>query len=38
LQFGQLNLQLAFMAARALGKNFQDQQSAVVHRNPHVAL
>ena len=38
LQLGQLDLQLAFVAACTLGKDFQNQQGAVVHRHAHVTL
>ena len=38
LQARQLDLQLAFVAARALGKDFQDQQGAVVDRQADGAL
>ena len=38
LQPGQLDLQLAFMALRTLGKDLQDQRGAVGHGHPQVAL
>ena len=38
LQARQLHLQLAFMAAGALGKNLENQQGPVVDRQLHVAL
>ena len=38
LQARQFDLQLAFVAARALGEDFQDQQRAVVHRQADGAL
>jgi hypothetical protein len=38
LQAGQLDLQLAFVAARALREDLQDQQGAVVDRQAEVAL
>ena len=38
LQTRKLYLQLAFVALRALGKDLQDQRSAVSHRNPEVTL
>ena len=38
LQAGQLDLELALMAARALGKDFQDQQSTVIDRQFQMTL
>ena len=38
MQSGQLNLQLAFVAARALAKNLKDQQCSVIHRKFKVPL
>jgi len=38
LQTGQFNLQFALVAARALGKYFEDQQGAVIDRQPDVPL
>jgi hypothetical protein len=38
LQPGQLDLQLALVAAGALGEDLQDQQGAVVDRQAHVPL
>ncbi len=38
LQPRQFHLQLAFVAAGALGENFKNQQDAVVDRHAHVAL
>ena len=38
LQPGQLDLQLALVAAGTLGEDFQNQQRAVIDRHPQVAL